>query len=48
MLKKYVFEKNRVIEALRGGSNCFTLSGIAVEPETLRRHLSTPLLSEKI
>lgn len=38
-LKKYIFERNRVVNALRGGKNCFTLLNYIVEDNLLKKYL---------
>lgn len=48
MFKKYLFEMKRIVEALRGGPNCFILSGIQIKTEKLRGYINSSLFSDKI
>jgi hypothetical protein len=38
--KKFIFERNRVIVALKGGKNCFNLLNYIIEDHILKKYLS--------
>lgn len=47
MLKKYLFEKNRLIQTLRGEQHCLVLTGIEVPKATLAMHSGNKDINEK-
>lgn len=39
-LKKYIYERGRVITSLSGGKNCFNLLNYQIEDKALKKYLS--------
>ena len=47
MMKKYLYEKNRLIKAMRGGENCLTLTDVSVPDEVLQRFAGSVDMKQK-
>jgi len=41
-LKKYIYERGRVVTALSGGKNCFNLLGWTIEDSVLKKYTQRP------
>lgn len=39
-LKKFIFERNRIVTTLKGGKNCFNLLDYTIEDDMLKKYLN--------